>query len=114
MTEVSKQLMCICIRNGTHLWVEKERVEQLQALLARTGNTSRFIDFDGQTINTADIVGIFTAETMSEVTRRKNGEWQCEYKKWHHKGDEGENEHYWCKEDAKKKRAPISNRILSD
>lgn len=90
MTQLAKQLMCIQMRSGVEIWVEKERVETLQDILTKiTG--SKFITFDDQTINTADIVGIFAANTMEAHTRRKNGQWQCSVRgEYHDRGEKCE------------------------
>lgn len=87
MNHVSKNLMCVCMRNGAQLWVERDRVANLQQLLQQsTGHI--FVSFENQTINTADIVGIFSAETIGELTMRKNGKWQCSFSEWHKRGDD--------------------------
>ena len=87
-TELTKNLYCIQLRTGVEIWVERERVERLQKILESV-NSSKFIMFEDQTINTADIVGIFTAQTMEELIRKRNGEWKCSKKsRWHKKGDE--------------------------
>src|SRR3990167_2346938 len=88
MNELAKNLMCICMRNGVQIWIEQERTVQLQNILERLSG-SKFILFENQTINTADIVGIFTAENMRELTMRKNGKWQCDVAgTWHEKKEE--------------------------
>lgn len=83
--ELSKLLFCVCMRNGVEIWMEQERVEKLQKLIENLTGT-KFVNFDNETINTADIVGIFSAETMNENTRRKNGQWKCKYDFWHERG----------------------------
>lgn len=75
--------MCVQIRTGVELWVEKDRAGNLMTLLTTTDN--KFIEFDGQIFNRADIVGVFTATTMEELTRRKNGQWTCSKGTWHDK-----------------------------
>jgi Mg2+/Co2+ transporter CorC len=82
MNELSKKLMCIQMRSQVELWLEAEKSEKLQEIL-QTITGSKFVRFEGRTINTADIVGIFTALDMEELTRRKNGEWKCQYNFWH-------------------------------
>lgn len=84
MNELSKNLMCISIRNGVELWVEAERVQILQRML-ETMVGHKFINFDNQSINTADVVGIFSAETMEDMKRGKNGQWRCRTGTWHDK-----------------------------
>jgi len=79
--------MCVCMRNGAQLWMERERVGNLQRLLQQSSGHI-FIGFEDQTINTADIVGIFSAQTMGELTMRKNGKWQCGFSEWHRRGDD--------------------------
>lgn len=84
--ELSRNLMCICMRNGIELWLEGDQVTQLSQVLDSV-TSSRFIHLpDGQYLNTADIVGVFKANTMESLIRRKNGDWQCQDAKWHTKG----------------------------
>lgn len=84
--ELSKSLMCVQMRSGVEIWLEEETATKLQDALQEL-KTSKFVRTpDGrQTINTADVVGIFSAATMSEQIRRKNGEWQCAKGEWHKK-----------------------------
>ena len=82
MNEVSKNLVCVSVRNGVQIWIEKERAENLIVTIG-TLKESKFVNFESAVINTADIVGIFTPQQMEEVTRRKNGEWMCHRKVWH-------------------------------
>jgi len=83
--ELSKNLVAIVLRNGAEIWTEKDRAENLIRLLENV-NQSKFIKFDGELFNTADVVGIFSAQVMEEITRRKNGQWKCEYGNWHDRG----------------------------
>ena len=70
MNHVSKNLMCICMRAGAQLWVERDRVANLQPLLQQsTGHI--FVGFENQTINTADIVGGFSRLKDVYGERRK-------------------------------------------
>lgn len=82
MNELSKELRCVSVRGGVEIWVEKERVEQLEKILT-SSDRHGFIKFGDEVVNTADVVGIFTPATMEEVTRRKNGEWKCKQGNWH-------------------------------
>lgn len=84
MNELSKNLMAVCIRNGAEIWVEKDKCEKLKYILLQS-RENKFIEFENQIINTADIVGIFSPQTMEEIIRRKNGQWKCEYGRWHDK-----------------------------
>jgi hypothetical protein len=71
MNHVSKNLMCICMRAGAQLWVEPDRVTNLQPLLQQsTGHI--FVGFENQTINTADIVGGFSRLKDVYGERRKH------------------------------------------
>lgn len=84
MGQLTKQLMCICLRNNVQIWIEKQRVEKLQEILLNSTDKG-FFELDGRMINLADMVGIFTPQDMEELTRRKNGEWLCKYNEWHQK-----------------------------
>lgn len=89
MQELSKNLYCIQMRSGVEIWEEKDKVEKLQQVLSSI-KSSTFIHFEDQTINSADIVGIFRAETMSDYSTRKNGSWKCKQGEWHSKGEKCE------------------------
>lgn len=82
--ELSKDLMCVSMRNGVEVWLEAERATTLREALLKVSK-SKFVNIDEQIINTADVVGIFNPETMSDHTRRRNGEWRCKYNEWHEK-----------------------------
>lgn len=87
MNKMSKVLYCVQMRSGVEIWVEQEKATRLQNIL-ETITKSTFINFEDQTMNTADIVGVFSATTMADLTRRKNGEWQCKAGNWHKKSEE--------------------------
>ena len=82
-TELSKKLVAIVMRNGAEIWIENEKANQLKHLLGTT--KTKFVEIEDEIINSADLVGIFKAETMEDITRRKNGQWKCEYGAWHDK-----------------------------
>jgi len=86
MNELTKNLMAIVLRNDIEIWAEEDKIKNLQKILTM-GKESRFIEIDGEVINTADISGIFSAKTMEDITRRKNGQWKGKDGKWFDKGD---------------------------
>jgi len=89
MNKLSKKLMCVPIRNGVEIWMEEDESKALQNMLVNiTGH--KFIRFGDRILNTADVVGIYTAQDIEEVTRRKKGEWQCNYQVWHKKNEKCE------------------------
>ena len=81
MKELTKNLMCIKMRSGIEIWVEKEKAQKLIDLLGTT--QTKFVEIDDEIINSVDVLGVFTPKTMEELTRRKNGEWQCKWGYWH-------------------------------
>lgn len=86
MNKLTKNLYCVSLRNGVEMWLEQDRIQELQkALSALKG--SIFVNIGEETINTADLIGIFKGETMDEVRRRKNGQWKCKSSKWHDRGE---------------------------
>ncbi len=84
-TELTKNLHCIVMRNGVQIWAEEDRVRKLMAVFGQP-NAPQFIEYDGRFLNKADLVGVFSARDMEETTRRKNGEWKCDWGFWHNKG----------------------------
>lgn len=87
MNELSKNLVCVCMRNQVEIWVEADRAETLTNLLT-SQNAPQFIKYEGRLINRADLVGVFSALDMEDVTRRKNGEWKCKMNEWHERKQE--------------------------
>jgi len=78
--ELSKELMCILMRSGVEIWMEKEKLDIITNQLE---GTKRFINVDGNIINSVDISGIFKVEEMEDNKRRKNGQWKCKEGTWH-------------------------------
>lgn len=87
MGELSKELMCIQIRSGIEIWLERARAEAFIRALS-VPNAPQFVEVDGNMINRADVVGIFGAANMEDSTRRKNRQWQCRAGTWHDKNQE--------------------------
>lgn len=84
MNKLTKNLVCISMRNGVEIWIEKDRVSHLVDSIEKIKD-NKFIVIGEEVVNTADIVGFFKADTMEESTRRKNGEWKCQHNNWHNK-----------------------------
>jgi len=87
MNEVSKELLCVYMRSGVEIWVERARAENFIKLLGMP-NAPQFTEIDGNLVNRADITGIFTAAAMEDMKRRKNGGWQCSFGTWHERKQE--------------------------
>lgn len=83
MNELSKNLRCVLLRSGIKIWIEQEKEATLKKMIE---GGVKFIEYEGQYINTADITGIFTPDKMADLTREKKGEWYCKYAKWHSRG----------------------------
>jgi hypothetical protein len=79
--ELAKRQLCIVLRNGMQIWIDEDRAEKLQ--LALNVSESKFINYGERIINSADVVGLFTPQDLDEFTRRKNGQWKCDYSNWH-------------------------------
>lgn len=84
--EIAKEQKCIVMRNSVELWVDAEKAAKFQADWEGQ-QIKGAVGFEGRTLNTADIVGVFKPEDMEAVTRRKNGEWQDKKGRWLQKGD---------------------------
>jgi len=75
---------CVLIRGGLEIWIESDRADKLMEALKRS-DAPRFISIEGQSINTFEILGIFTPDAMEDRQRRKNGQWKCMKGRWHEK-----------------------------
>jgi hypothetical protein len=75
------------MRSGVEIWVEKEKAQKLIDLMGTT--ESKFVDIDGEMINSASVEGIFSPKTMQDLWYRKNGYWQCDKANyWHKRGEQ--------------------------
>lgn len=83
MTELAKKQVCVLIRSGLELWIDAEREEELEKVLA--DSTKRFIRINGQLVNPFEVLGVFTPDAMEDRQRRKNGQWKCLKGNWHDK-----------------------------
>ncbi|MEO0291491.1 MAG: hypothetical protein ABIM54_00985 [candidate division WOR-3 bacterium] len=84
--EISKNLKCICLKNGVEIWVEEDRIQSLiDNLNALSGD--KFIKIGNEIVRSSEIVGIFSAQTMETKERRRMGQWMCKYGYWHDKGE---------------------------
>ena len=82
--ELSKSLKCILMRSGVRIWMEEAKTNKLQDVLDSI-TQHKFIRFEGQSFNTADLEGVYYASSMEDLTRHKNGQWQCQKGTWHEK-----------------------------
>ena len=84
--ELTKKLMCVLMRGGVQIWLEDDKINKLKDVLDNLSST-KFIRVDDVVFNTADLVGIFDATMMEDVSYRKNGWWQCRNRNWHDKNE---------------------------
>jgi len=63
---VTKELVCVCLYGDIELWVEKERIAPMMDVLQSAER--KFLEIDGQLINTSQVTGIFSAATMEDRT----------------------------------------------
>ena len=87
--ELSNPMKCIYIRNGVEIWLVSEKAEQLMTIFG-SPNPPQFVKYEGRLINRADLVGVFLPIDMEEMTRRKNGQWKCQYSTWHDRNEKCE------------------------
>jgi hypothetical protein len=77
MTQLTKQLKCICLYGDIELWVEADRADKLVTLM-KSRSSERFVEIAGQVISISSVIAVLDATKVAERTRRKNGEYQCE------------------------------------
>ena len=68
--------MCILMRNGIRKWLDVEQSKKFRNFLHDMEGT-KFIGIGGETINTADILGVFYPKTLEALWHEKRGDWQC-------------------------------------
>lgn len=83
---IKKIKKCLLQRNGVEIWLDENKAIKLSEYL-ETNPTDRFIKIEGQTVNIADITGIYDEQFMLDLTRKKNGDYICNKGNWHTKGE---------------------------
>lgn len=86
-SEITTRLFCIVIRGGVQLWIPEEKLTAFDSQYKAARADGGLMRYDGQRINPADVVGVFSADAMEEATRRKNGQWSCQHGNWHDRGE---------------------------
>ncbi len=74
------------MRDGIEIWIEDDKIQNLKKVLMIT-EKSKFIELDNEVINSADILGVFNANTMENKSRRRDGQWKCKWNYWHNRGE---------------------------
>jgi hypothetical protein len=105
---LAKRQNCIVMRNGIEIWIDEEKRGPLSDILLSL-SSHKFIKYDGRLINSADLTGIFSPDDMADLTRRKNGQWQCEMGSWHEKGGDCQ-----CADAARRRKAADYERESDD
>lgn len=91
----------IVMKNGLVFWVGEETSNRAsQHLVNQSGHSFLTIAELGETINTAEIEGIYSFAKFDEMQRVKVGDWKCPWGKWHMKKERCE-----CKLEADRKAA---------
>lgn len=83
-SRLTKIQQCLYLRNSVELWIDDDKAERVKQDLM-SGNVGNFIKVENRVINVKEIVGIFSAQELDDLKRRKNGQWKCEYGAWHNK-----------------------------
>lgn len=87
--ELIKIGMCVKMRGGARIWIEKEKAESLINVITTT-NTP-FVHIGDELINTQNIEGVFSPTTMQEIDNEKGG-YRCTKIEgvWHPRGEKCE------------------------
>jgi hypothetical protein len=85
---ITDKTKCLLTREGVEIWVNEEQAEKISQLIL-TAKDNKLIEVEGEIISVNSISGIYTAEKIEILRRKRQGEWQCEYcKRWHKKFEE--------------------------
>ena len=86
--EITTKTKCLLTREGIEIWITPEQSEKIFQLI-QLAKDNKLIDIEGETISVNSITGIYSAEKIELLRRKKEGQWQCEYcKRWHKRGEE--------------------------
>ena len=86
--EITNKTKCLLTREGIEIWINDIQAEKISQLIL-TAKENKLIEVDGETISVNSISGIYSAQKIEDLRRKKQGQWQCEYcKRWHQKGEQ--------------------------
>ena len=87
--DLSVDLRAIRMMSGITIWVEAEKAEKIRAMLSDRPQSEwpGMLTVGDEIIHTRSIEGVYTAAVMESDQRRRNGQWQCKFAKWHDKGE---------------------------
>jgi hypothetical protein len=78
---------CLLTKQGVEIWITPEQSEKISQLI----NTAdiKIIDIENETISVSGIDGIYSADLIYDLRRKKSGQWKCEScGRWHPKYEE--------------------------
>lgn len=86
--DITKNQICLLLKNGVQFWMSQEKSDLLYETICPTDpNKARpeFIRLGDENARffRTEISGFFTPLQVEELTRRKNGQWQCQNRTWH-------------------------------
>lgn len=85
-SEITKEQMCIFMRSGVEIWLDKEKAEKLMADM-ENGRIEKFFRVEGRLVNVVEMVGILTPADVRDIQQVRRGMWKCKYNIWHSKND---------------------------
>lgn len=86
--DITKNQICLLLRNGVQFWMSQEKSDILYEIINPTDPNKPRPDFirlgdENARFFRTEISGFFTPLQVEELTRRKNGQWQCQNGTWH-------------------------------
>jgi hypothetical protein len=87
MNKLEKQQKVVLLQDGILFYMDAERADALADAI-RPLNFDDQIKFDGRDFTKRMYLGVFLPGDIEEQTKRKNGDWICRIKKWHHRGEQ--------------------------
>ena len=87
MKQLTDKIYCLVLNNGIEIWLNQKQKDWVSDRLVSL-ESSKFIEIEGEIINSSAITGIISGEKMKTKERKKMGDYQCSYGFWHTRGQE--------------------------
>lgn len=82
MNQLTDKTKCLLTREGVEIWINDDQEQKIFNITQDGKN--RLIEVDGEKMMTSQISGIYSAQKIQELRRKKQGWWQCELcHRWH-------------------------------
>lgn len=93
-SEITDKTHVLVTRSLGNIYVTEIEANALTVTIA--SGKAKHVVIGGDLIMLNDVAGITSGETIRNLEKKKQGQWQCKYDRWHEKNDQcGHDGNHW-------------------